>query len=82
MSTAANAAQPVGTSREGLPTRHPLVFYFVIAYGSSWLLALPYVRFLTWCWALTVSLAGTFSGVCRRYSLCRSIPCSLHHHRA
>jgi membrane protease YdiL (CAAX protease family) len=45
MNTAANAAQPVGTSREGLLTRHPLVFYFIIAYGGSWLLALPYVRF-------------------------------------
>ena len=45
MNTAANTAQPAGPSREGLLTRHPLVFYFVISYGGSWLLALPYVRF-------------------------------------
>jgi membrane protease YdiL (CAAX protease family) len=45
MNTATNAAQPLGTPREGLFTRHPLVFYFVIGYGGSWLLALPYVRF-------------------------------------
>ncbi|MGC1323194.1 MAG: type II CAAX endopeptidase family protein [Candidatus Udaeobacter sp.] len=45
MDTAANAAQRAGTSREGLLTRHPLMFYFIIAYGGSWLLALPYVRF-------------------------------------
>ena len=45
MNTAANAAQPVGTPRENLFTRHPLVLYFIIAYGGSWLLALPYVRF-------------------------------------
>jgi CAAX protease family protein len=45
MDTAANAAQRADTSRQGLLARHPLVFYFIIAYGGSWLLALPYVRF-------------------------------------
>ena len=45
MNTATNSAQPLGTPREGLLTRHPLVCYFIIAYVGSWLLALPYVRF-------------------------------------
>lgn len=45
MNTATNSAQPLGTPREGLFTRHPLVCYFIIAYVGSWLLALPYVRF-------------------------------------
>ena len=42
MSTGANAAQhPGGPSGEGLLTRHPLVFFFLIAYAGSWLLELP-----------------------------------------
>src|SRR4051812_26914558 len=32
-------------AREGLLARHPLVFFFIIAYAGSWLLALPYMRF-------------------------------------
>jgi hypothetical protein len=32
-------------ARGGLIARHPLVFFFIIAYAGSWLLALPYVRF-------------------------------------
>jgi uncharacterized protein len=39
------AAERPDAAREGLLARHPLVFFFVIAYASSWLLALPYVRF-------------------------------------
>ena len=42
MSTGANAAQhPGGPSGEGLLTRHPLVFFFLIAYAGSWLLEVP-----------------------------------------
>jgi membrane protease YdiL (CAAX protease family) len=42
MSTGANAAQhPGGASGEGLLTRHPLVFFFLIAYAGSWLLEVP-----------------------------------------
>src|SRR5919199_6986689 len=42
MSTGANAAQhPGGASGEGLLARHPLVFFFLIAYAGSWLLEVP-----------------------------------------
>jgi uncharacterized protein len=42
MSTGANAAQhPGGASGEGLLTRHPLVFFFLIAYAGSWLVEVP-----------------------------------------
>jgi uncharacterized protein len=44
MSTGANAAQhPGGASGEGLLTRHPLVFFFLIAYAGSWLVWMPLV---------------------------------------
>ena len=46
------AAQP-GTPREGLLTRHPLVFYFLIAFSFSWLSFLPGV--LTYYGVLNVS---------------------------
>ena len=36
-------AQPV--TNKGLLARHPLVFYFIIAYAGSWLVVLPYLRF-------------------------------------
>src|SRR5258705_13078569 len=35
MTTADNAAQRPGAAREGLLARHPLVFYFLIAYAFS-----------------------------------------------
>ena len=35
------AAEPRGVAREGLLARHPLVFFFLIAYAGSWLLSLP-----------------------------------------
>jgi len=41
MTTADNAAQPVGAPRGGLLARHPLVFYFLIAFAFSWLMFLP-----------------------------------------
>jgi membrane protease YdiL (CAAX protease family) len=41
MPPADNAAQRPGAAREGLLARHPLVFYFLIAYGFSWLAWLP-----------------------------------------
>src|SRR5207244_9587677 len=43
MTTADNAAQRPGAAREGLLARHPLVFYFLIAYAFSWLAWLPLV---------------------------------------
>ena len=43
MTTADNAAQRPGAAREGLLARHPLVFYFLIAYALSWLAWLPLV---------------------------------------
>jgi uncharacterized protein len=36
-----NAAPRPGAPREGLLARHPLVFFFLIAYAGSWLLSLP-----------------------------------------
>jgi membrane protease YdiL (CAAX protease family) len=32
-------------TNKGLLARHPLVFYFIIAYAGSWLVVLPYLRF-------------------------------------
>jgi uncharacterized protein len=42
MSTADPVSQP-DTPHEGLLVRHPLVFFFLIAYVGSWLVWLPYV---------------------------------------
>jgi membrane protease YdiL (CAAX protease family) len=39
--TTADAAERPGTSREGLLARHPLVFYFLIAYAGAWLVEVP-----------------------------------------
>ena len=41
MTTADNAAQRQRAPREGLLARYPLTFYFVIAYGFSWLVWVP-----------------------------------------
>jgi membrane protease YdiL (CAAX protease family) len=63
MSTADAAKRP-GTSHEGLVARHPLVFFFIIAYAGSWLLALPYVRFadgvglLPFSWPIPFAVAA------------------------
>src|SRR5213595_3086620 len=43
MTTADNAAQRPGAAREGLLARHPLVYYFIIAYAFSWLAEMPLV---------------------------------------
>ena len=41
MATTDAAAERSGAAREGLLARHPLVFFFLIAYAGSWLLELP-----------------------------------------
>src|SRR3954447_10545943 len=41
MTTVDDAAQRPGTVRQGLLARHPLVFFFLIAYAGSWLLEVP-----------------------------------------
>ncbi len=41
MTTADTAAERSGAAREGLLARHPLVFYFIIAYAGAWLLTMP-----------------------------------------
>ena len=41
MTTADNAAQRQRAPREGLLARHPLIFYFLIAYAFSWLVWVP-----------------------------------------
>jgi hypothetical protein len=41
LTTIDKAAQQLGAPREGLLARHPLVFYFVIAYAGTWLVQVP-----------------------------------------
>jgi membrane protease YdiL (CAAX protease family) len=41
--TTDTAVQQSGASREGFLVRHPLVFYFLIAYTGSWLVWMPLV---------------------------------------
>jgi uncharacterized protein len=41
MSTADSASQPATSPQEGLLARHPLTFYFLIAFAFSWLIFLP-----------------------------------------
>ena len=41
MTTADNATRRQGAAREGLLARHPLTFYFIIAYALSWLAWVP-----------------------------------------
>jgi membrane protease YdiL (CAAX protease family) len=41
MTTADNAAQQPGAAREGLLARHPLVFFFLIAFAGAWLIEVP-----------------------------------------
>jgi hypothetical protein len=41
MTTANNAAQRQGAARERLLACYPLTFYFLIAYGFSWLVWVP-----------------------------------------
>jgi membrane protease YdiL (CAAX protease family) len=43
MTTAENTAPLSGDARQGLLARHPLVFYFLIAYAGTWIVELPYV---------------------------------------
>ena len=41
MSTADTASQSASSPQGGLLARHPLTFYFLIAFGFSWLMFLP-----------------------------------------
>ncbi len=41
MTTADAADERSGAAREGLLARHPLLFFFIIAYAGSWLLFMP-----------------------------------------
>lgn len=43
MTTVDNADQPVRTAPHGVLARHPLIFFFVMAFGFAWLLELPVV---------------------------------------
>ena len=43
MSTAANPPVQAASPYKGLLARHPLVFFFIIAYAGTWLFELPYV---------------------------------------
>ena len=53
MTTVDNADQPLRAASDGLLARHPLVFYFLIAFAFSWLMFLPGV--LTYYGVLNVS---------------------------
>jgi uncharacterized protein len=41
--TAANPPVQSASPYKGLLARHPLVFFFIIAYAGTWLFELPYV---------------------------------------
>src|SRR5215204_4746694 len=43
LTTAGNTDERPGDAREGLLARHPLVFFFIIAYAGTWLVGLPYI---------------------------------------
>jgi CAAX protease family protein len=43
LTTAENTDERPGDAREGLLARHPLVFFFIIAYAGTWLVGLPYM---------------------------------------
>jgi len=43
MATLDTAAPRPGAARESLLARHPLVFFFLIAYAGTWFVELPYV---------------------------------------
>jgi hypothetical protein len=47
LNTNDTAAERPDAAHEGLLARHPLVFFFIIAYAGSWLVALPYVNKLS-----------------------------------
>ena len=53
MTTVDNADQPLRAASDGLLARHPLVFYFLIAFAFSWLMFLPGV--LTYYGVLNIS---------------------------
>jgi hypothetical protein len=53
MTTVDNADQPLRAASDGLLARHPLVFYFLIAFAFSWLMFLPGV--LTYYGVLSIS---------------------------
>src|SRR3954453_524814 len=39
--TTANASEPPATARTGLLARHPLIFYFLLAYAGTWVVTVP-----------------------------------------
>ena len=39
--TTANASERPATPRGGLLARHPLIFYFLLAYAGTWLVTVP-----------------------------------------
>src|ERR671917_516365 len=39
--TTANASERPATPRGGLLARHPLIFYFLMAYAGTWLVSVP-----------------------------------------
>src|SRR5215212_8415832 len=53
MSTADSASQPASSPEASLLARHPLTFYFLIAFSFSWLMFLPAV--LTYYGVLNLS---------------------------
>jgi uncharacterized protein len=61
MSTADSASQPATSPQEGLLARHPLTFYFLIAFAFSWLMFLPGVLTYFGVLNLSDSLVGVLS---------------------
>jgi uncharacterized protein len=39
--TTANASERPATARGGLLARHPLIFYFLLAYSGTWVVTVP-----------------------------------------
>jgi membrane protease YdiL (CAAX protease family) len=54
-------------TNKGLLARHPLIFYFIIAYAASWLVVLPYLRFgggaglLPFSWPIPFELSAAIA---------------------
>jgi membrane protease YdiL (CAAX protease family) len=66
MMTAESGKGP-SAARDGLLSRCPLIFYFVIAYAGTWLVMLPYVRFangtglLPFVWPVPFAVSATIA---------------------
>ena len=63
----AESVQGPDAWRDGLLSRHPLIFYSVIAYAGTWLVMLPYVRFansaglLPFAWPIPFAVSATIA---------------------